>query len=114
MREKTGIRIKKYSHEEEHVAWPINALKLKEVKNEIEMLLNETFVSLDAPRTEEIVKKWGPRGWIAVSDGKGGLKQLRGIEAINTLAYDFGAMFNELLDLYKKYNVKFSFIFFNI
>ena len=106
------MKIEKYSHEEaEHVAWPIDALELKEVEEEIKMLLNGPFVTTEEPRAAKILSRWGPRGGMAVPDGKGGLKELRGVEMVNRRTDDFGTMFNDLSDLYK-YNVKFWFIFY--
>jgi hypothetical protein len=81
--------------------WPVEVIGLKEVMDEVEILLKGEILSKDDPRDREIVrefiKAYGHEPPEQVTD--------EDIEVVNDKLRKFGKFFKEVYEVHKKYNI---------
>jgi hypothetical protein len=81
--------------------WPVEVIGLKEVMDEVEILLKEEILSKDDPRDREIVREFikacrhEPPEQVNDED----------IDVVNNNLRKFGKLFKEVYEVHKKYNI---------
>lgn len=88
--------------------WPVEVLDVKEVKDELEMLLTKKFFSKENLEDRMIAEEYIKRTGVSYEEEQMTHEQRINdrIDFMNTLLREWGEFFKRAYDIYRQYNVK--------
>jgi len=103
------LKVVRCIHNNKHIAWPMCVFDIKEVKDEVENLVNKPFLTMDNEYDKQIEKKLGHLFSVVVPK-ENEFVTLPGAEAINVVTKDLGKCLKHNIDVFKKHDLDFWFI----